>query len=107
MIQLAHEAYTKKAIAPAIIDRASVAAYMAPSLLTVSAKVAKATEGAAAKRPAKLLGLNRSPRKAKPDTNTPPIKKRNSNSFTNKVPLCRVCPRPDGSASYVLILAMH
>src|SRR5437763_11891773 len=70
----------KKAAAPATIDRASVATYDVPSVLTVRTKVARATEGAAPKIPAKLLGLNRSPRTAKVETTAPPIKKRKNNS---------------------------
>ncbi len=49
--------YKKRAIAPTIIERDSAAAYNFPSVRMVSPTVASATEGAAANRPAKLLGL--------------------------------------------------
>lgn len=59
-----------------IIERASMLAYCAPSLVTVSASVARATEGAAPNNPAKLFGLNKSPRRAKNETVKPPIRNR-------------------------------
>jgi hypothetical protein len=71
----------KKANAPAIMELASMEAYDFPSLATVSPNVASATEGAAAKSPAKLLGLKRSPRIAKIETTTPPIKNRMTITF--------------------------
>ena len=46
------------AIAPAFMERASEDA---PSVATVSAKVARATDGAAPNSPAKLFGFKRSP----------------------------------------------
>jgi hypothetical protein len=42
-------AYTNSAAAPAIMERASIAAYDLPSLAIVSASVADATDGAAPK----------------------------------------------------------
>ena len=43
--------------------------------------MASATDGAAPNRPAKLFGLNRSPKRAKVETDTPPIRKRINISF--------------------------
>ena len=43
------------------MERASIARYCAPCLCRVSAMVANAIVGAAAKTPAKLFGLNKSP----------------------------------------------
>jgi hypothetical protein len=42
----------------------------------VMASVPSATDGAAPKRPAKLRGLKMSPNAAKPETASPPMKKR-------------------------------
>lgn len=53
-----------------------MAAYDAPSVAIVSAKVASATDGAAPKSPAKLFGFNTSPMIAKTDTTAPPTRKR-------------------------------
>src|SRR5579884_3381508 len=54
-------------------------AYCGPFCAIVSVSVARATEGAAPKMPAKLLGLNRSPMAEKSETTTPPMRKRSSN----------------------------
>jgi len=56
------------AIAPAIMEWASVEAYDVPSVATVSPKVASATDGAAPNSPAKVFGFNRSPMIANADT---------------------------------------
>ena len=64
-------------MAPKIIDRASVAANNLPSLKIVNPRVPIATEGAAAKRPAKLLGFNASANAANSDTTRPPMMNRN------------------------------
>src|SRR5215470_7633673 len=66
---------------PAIIDVASVEAYCAPSFMMVRPSVATATEGAAPNSPAKLFGLNTSPRTEKKETAIPPIRKRTRSSF--------------------------
>src|SRR5690348_13494602 len=63
------------------MDRASLAAYALPSLARVNVNVASATEGAAPKSPAKLLGLNTPPRIANPETTAPPITNRKRISF--------------------------
>jgi hypothetical protein len=68
--------YAASANAPAIIDRASTAAKEAPFCETVRRSVAKAIEGAAAKRPAKVFGRSKSPRVANAETATPPATKR-------------------------------
>jgi hypothetical protein len=47
----------------------------------VSSKVARATDGAALNRPAKLLGLKISPKKAKSETERPPYQKSNQYVF--------------------------
>ena len=47
----------------------------------LSAKVARARDGAAPNSPAKLLGLNRSPRIENADTTIPPIANRRSSSL--------------------------
>ena len=74
--RIAAIAYKNKAMAPKIIDLASVAANNFPSLQIVNPSVPIATEGAAAKSPAKLLGFNASANAAKSDTTRPPIRKR-------------------------------
>src|SRR5438105_1340087 len=52
-------------------------------MATVSPRVASATEGAAPKRPAKLLGFSRSPKTAKAETTIPPVRNRSRISFNN------------------------
>jgi acetyl-CoA carboxylase alpha subunit len=74
--RIAAIAYKNKAMAPKIIDLASVAANNLPSLKIVNPSVPIATEGAAAKSPAKLLGFNASANAAKSDTTRPPIMNR-------------------------------
>jgi hypothetical protein len=69
-------AYKNRAIAPKIIDLASTAANNFPSLKIVNPSVPIATEGAAAKRPAKLLGFNASANAANSDTTRPPMMNR-------------------------------
>ena len=59
-------------MAPATIERASIAAYVLPWVLTANNKEASATDGAAPNKPANLLGLITSPSSAKPDTIAPP-----------------------------------
>ena len=59
-------------MAPRTIERASTATCAAPSLRAVRARVARATGGAPAKIPAKLLGENTSTRRAKSETRDPP-----------------------------------
>src|SRR5438105_1976170 len=68
-------------MAPATIERDSVATYRAPSVETVRQRVARATEGAAPNSPAKLLGLNKSPNSANAETTAPPIRNRRKISF--------------------------
>ena len=58
-----------------------MAALSLPSTITDSANVARATEGAAPNRPAKLFGLKSSPSSANVETDIPPIKKRMRISF--------------------------
>src|SRR5262249_53221929 len=95
-------AYTKRAMAPTIIERDSAAAYDFPSARMVSPRVASATEGAAAKRPAKLLGFRQSPGTANSDTMRPPTMNRKMNSMSwNSAPYPRaamddVAPAKDG-----------
>src|SRR5581483_763151 len=86
MIQLTNDAYTKNAIAPPIMDRASIPAYAVPCFATVRPMVARATEGAAPKSPAKLLGLNKSPITEKIETTTPPITNRSTMSNISSEP---------------------
>src|SRR5579871_676152 len=69
------------ASAPAIIERASVAAYDGPSVAIVRARVANAIDGAAPNKPAKLLGFRMSPSAENADTTAPPTRKRNSITF--------------------------
>jgi hypothetical protein len=66
------------------MDLASAAVYAAPFVRAASPKVARATEGAPPKSPAKLFGLKRSPSKAKVETKAPPIAKRNKISVKDK-----------------------
>jgi len=73
---MAAAAYKNRAMAPKIIDRASTAANNFPSVMMVNPSVAIATEGAAAKRPAKLLGITKSPKAANKETTAPPTMKR-------------------------------
>ncbi len=74
-------AYTRNATAPPTIERASSAAKSFPSAEIVMPNVASATEGAAPKSPAKLLGFKISAIIAKSETTEPPIKKRTTSSF--------------------------
>ncbi len=83
-VQLTQLAYTKNASAPAIMEFASVAAYALPSLAIVSPKVASAIDGAAPNNPAKLFGLNKSPRSANTETATPPIRNRININFIRR-----------------------
>ena len=64
--------YAANANAPAIIDRPSTATKGAPFCATVIKIVAKAIDGAAPNKPAKLFGRNISPSAANADTATPP-----------------------------------
>lgn len=89
---LASEAYAKNAIAPAIIERASAAAYNCPSLATVSPRVASATDGAAPNNPAKLFGLRMSPIIANEETTSPPTKNRITICVIAS-PISQTCPR--------------
>jgi len=72
--------------APAIIERHSVLTYNLPSFAIASPKVANATEGAPANKPAKLAGLKRLPAMEKAETTTPPIKNRTAASAKNPIP---------------------
>src|ERR1700688_4942416 len=76
------QAYKKKTKAPAIMERASVAAYIFPFAAIVSPRVASAMDGAAPNNPAKLFGFSTSLRAANADTATPPIRNRKIRSFT-------------------------
>ena len=78
-------AYPKKAAAPRIIERDSILAYSAPCLKSARPIVVTASDGAALKIPEKLLGLNRSPTRAKPEIITPPAMNRNSRSLNSKL----------------------
>jgi hypothetical protein len=71
------------------MDLASIEAYALPSFATVSAKVARETEGAAPNNPAKLRGFSNSPKRAKVETTAPPIStlKKISFTFTCRAPL--------------------
>jgi hypothetical protein len=80
-------AYMKNAIAPVTIDWASAAAYERPDAMTVRTSVAKATDGAAPNKPAKLFGLRTVPIAANAETQTPPIKNRVSD-----MPITGRCP---------------
>jgi hypothetical protein len=66
--------YRQRDAAPASMERHSVPAYTLPSFEMVSARVARATDGAAPNNPAKLVGLKRPPRVANADTTIPPIR---------------------------------
>jgi len=76
MTRLTHHAYTQNATAPPIIERASSAEYCKPCFSMVRRRVARAIDGAAPKRPAKLFGSRMSERIANADTKMPPIRKR-------------------------------
>ena len=73
--------YRQSPAAPAIIERHSVPAYVLPSFEIASARVARATDGAAPNNPAKVIGLKRPPTVANADTTNPPIRKRASESL--------------------------
>jgi len=77
--RLTVKAYRTKAQLETIIERASIRATSAPEAEAVRASVAIATEGAAAKRPAKRFGRTTSATNAKALTNAPPNRKRQSN----------------------------
>lgn len=68
-------------MAPAIIERHSLAAYALPSFEIANARVASATEGAAPNNPPKLVGLKRPPTIAKAETTSPPMRKRTTASL--------------------------
>ena len=74
--------YATRAAAPAIMERASSEAKVLPSGETVKARVASATEGAAAKIPVNVFGLKTSAREANAQTTNPPMRKRNMNCIT-------------------------
>src|SRR5438046_6847623 len=61
-----------EATALRIIERASIAVWFRPSFATVRTIVARATDGAAPKSPAKLFGFNVSLRTANMETMIPP-----------------------------------
>jgi hypothetical protein len=73
--RIAAVAYKNRAMAPQIIDLASTAANNFPSATIANPSVAIATEGAAAKKPAKLLGFTSSPKAANKETTAPPTMK--------------------------------
>ena len=75
-------AYKKKTNAPAIMERASVAACIFPFAAMVRPSVASAMDGAAPNNPAKLFGFSTSPKAANAETATPPITNRKIRSFT-------------------------
>jgi len=68
--------YIRKPTAPAIMERDSNAAYKEPWVATVSTRDARATEGAAPNKPAKLFGFRMVPKVENAETNSPPIRKR-------------------------------
>lgn len=78
-------AYAAKAAAPAIMERASCEAKILPSCVTVKARVASATEGAAPKIPANVFGLKTSAREANAQTTKPPMRKRSTNCIATPV----------------------
>jgi hypothetical protein len=79
--QLQRYAYRQKAPAPAIIERASAAAYILPSATIVSPNVANEIEGAAPNKPAKLFGFRTSASAANDETTRPPITNRRIKSL--------------------------
>lgn len=81
------QAYKKKTNAPAIMERASVAAYIFPFAAIVRPREASAMEGAAPNNPAKLFGFSTSPNAANADTMIPPITNRKIRSFTRPLRL--------------------
>ena len=78
---MTQQAYARNATAPAIMERASTAAYQEPSVAIVKPSVAKATDGAAPNSPAKLLGLRVFPKVANAETKRPPTKNRNKSDL--------------------------
>ena len=77
MSQVQSAEYTRKDAAPTTMDRASRAAYAFPSAKIVSPSVARATDGAAPNKPAKLFGFSTSLRQANSKTIVPPTRNRN------------------------------
>src|SRR5438067_1256057 len=71
---------------PMSIDRPSIAAYWPPCFKSARVSVAKPTEGAAPKRPAKLFGRKMSPSNANAETTIPPARKRMTYSKTVPFP---------------------
>src|SRR5579872_2672870 len=67
------------------MDLASMPAYSLPLFIAVRARVAMATAGAAPNNPAKLLGFNRSPSRAKAETTNPPMITRKRISFNRSL----------------------
>src|ERR1700693_1472559 len=82
---MTQQAYARNAIAPAIMERASSAAYQEPAVAIVNASVARAIDGAAPNNPAKLFGLRIFPKVANAETKSPPTRNRNNSdvSMTN------------------------
>src|SRR5215470_15812486 len=75
-----------RARAAAIIERPSTAANGAPFCDKVMRRVARAIDGAAPNRPAKLLGRKASPNAANADTAMPPARKRKPYSSIRFLP---------------------
>jgi hypothetical protein len=83
---ITHHAYAKNAVAPAIIERASKAAYREPSVAMVKPSVARAIDGAAPNSPAKLFGFSTFPKAANAETKSPPTRNRNKSDLTTATP---------------------
>ena len=82
MRSMTQQAYARNAIAPAIMERASRAAYQEPSVAIVKASVARAIDGAAPNNPAKLFGLRIFPKVANAETKSPPTRNRNKSDVS-------------------------
>jgi hypothetical protein len=78
---ITQQEYTRNAIAPAIMERASLAAYQGPSVAIVKPSVARAIDGAAPNNPAKLFGLRIFPNVENAETKRPPIRNRNKSDL--------------------------
>ncbi len=79
---MTQQAYARNAIAPAIMERASRAAYQEPSVAIVKPSVARAIDGAAPNNPAKLFGLRIFPKVANAETKSPPTRNRNKSDVS-------------------------
>ena len=90
---ITQQAYARNAIAPAIMERASRAAYQEPSVAIVKPSVARAIDGAAPNNPAKLFGLRIFPKVANAETKSPPTRNRNKSDVSMTDPqYCLAAP---------------